>query len=203
MKYVRLFLLVGCVCGTVSSARADTFEDGLQAAKRGDYAAAMAQWKPLAEQGNAMAQFNIGMMYARGRGVAEDPAQALHWYRMAAQKGYADAQLNLGVMYNSGQGVKVDHAEALQWLRLAAAQGVAKAHYNLGAMYAMGHGVARDYQLAYVYFTLAENYGYDQAVGDSERVARMLSSSQRDEAQALIQYWRPGRPLPNKMAASR
>jgi TPR repeat protein len=83
--------------------------------------------KPLATQGRAMAQFNLGVMYAEGQGVPQDYAEALKWYRMAAAQGLADAQFNLGAMYAEGQGVPQDDAEALKWYRLAAAQGDAVA----------------------------------------------------------------------------
>ena len=65
------------------------FETGLKAYKRGEYAAAHREWLPLADQGDAQAQFNLGLMYANGRGVPQDAAQALTWFRKAAAQGHA------------------------------------------------------------------------------------------------------------------
>jgi len=202
MKYVRLGIFVLGVCGSGVVAYADAFEDGLGAAKSGDFAMAHAKWQALAEQGHVLAQFNLGIMYARGRGVTQDIAKALQWYHAAAKQGYADAQLNLGVLYNSGQGVAQSYFEAAHWFRLAAEQGAAKAHFNLGLMHTHGRGVPQDYVLAYTCFTIAEAYGYDKAVEEGARLERHLTTAQREEAQTLAFGWRPGKPLPMRMSAS-
>ena len=76
-----------------------------------------------AEQGDARAQFNLGVMYATGDGVPEDDAEAVRWYRLAAEQGYARAQSNLGAMYALGTGVPEDDVLAYMWANLAAAQG--------------------------------------------------------------------------------
>ena len=77
----------------------------------------------LAEQGDALAQSNLGVMYDNGEGVPEDDAEAVRWYRMAAEQGNASAQNNLGVMYANGEGVPENYVLAYAWLNLAAAQG--------------------------------------------------------------------------------
>ena len=59
------------------------YQDGLEAYERGDYATAMQEWRPLAEQGDAIAQYNFGLMYAFGQGVVQDYAEAVKWYRLA------------------------------------------------------------------------------------------------------------------------
>ena len=84
-----------------------------------------------AEQGDADAQYNLGVRYQTGRGVKQDDAEAVNWYRQAAAQGNATGQNNLGVMYRDGHGVKQDDAEAVNWYRQAAAQGNAYAQYNL------------------------------------------------------------------------
>ena len=80
-----------------------------------------------AEQGNATAQFSLGLMYADGEGVPKDDAEAVKWYRMSADQGYALAQFSLGFMYANGEGVPQDEAEVARWFRLAAEQGHAEA----------------------------------------------------------------------------
>ena len=83
-----------------------------------------------AEQGNAEAQFNLGVMYNQGDGVPEDHAEAVRWYQMAAEQGYAVAQCILGFMYDQGDGVPEDDAEAVRWYQMAAEQGYAGAQYQ-------------------------------------------------------------------------
>jgi hypothetical protein len=84
-------------------------------------------WRARAEQGDARAQFNLGLMYDTGEGVPQDDAEAVRWYRLAADQGDATAQYNLGLMYANGQGVPQDYVAAHMWLNLAAAQGNANA----------------------------------------------------------------------------
>lgn len=94
------------------NAIAGKFEEGFTAAQRGDYATAYRLWLPLANQGNASAQFNLGVMYDNGQGVPQDYAEAVKWYRKAAAQGDAQAQNNLGVRYDNGQGVPQDYVQA-------------------------------------------------------------------------------------------
>lgn len=91
--------------------------------KAGDYAAALKQWRPLAEQGNAVAQFNLGEMYAKGLGVPQDDTEAMRWYRLAAEQNHSGAQYALGERYANGQGVPQNYVLAHMWLNLAAVQG--------------------------------------------------------------------------------
>ncbi|HFA6506840.1 TPA: sel1 repeat family protein [Neisseria gonorrhoeae] len=76
-----------------------------------------------AEQGNAAAQFNLGVMYENGQGVRQDYVQAVQWYRKASEQGDAQAQYNLGLMYYDGRGVRQDLALAQQWLGKACQNG--------------------------------------------------------------------------------
>src|SRR5260221_14212944 len=89
-----------------------------------------------ADQGSASAQFDLGVIYDFGTGVAQDYAQALRWYRKAAEQGFADAQFNLGAMYAKGAGVDRDDTAAAQGYRKAAEQGDARAQFNPGSTYA-------------------------------------------------------------------
>jgi hypothetical protein len=96
------------------------FQEGADAYQRRDYATALRAWLPLAQQGHATAQFNLGVLYERGRGVPQDYARAVQWYRQAAAQGHATAQFNLGILYGKGQGVPQDHVQAYLWFTLAA-----------------------------------------------------------------------------------
>jgi TPR repeat protein len=124
------------------AAVAGAMEDGQAAYDRKDFAAALQQWRPLADQGDAAAQADLGYMYETGTGVERSPADAIDWYRKAADQGNAYAQTKLGVSYEHGRGVRRDYAAAASWFRKAADQGSATAQYNLGFMYDIGIGVA-------------------------------------------------------------
>ena len=100
---------------------------GYQSYLKGDYDAAYEEWLPLAELGDAEAQYNLGVMYDEGAGRERDLAMAARWYLKAAEQGFLDAQTNLGMMYLSGQGVPHNTDSARLWLQRAAAQGDAEA----------------------------------------------------------------------------
>jgi TPR repeat protein len=113
-------------------------EEAIAARDRGDYSAALRLFLPLAEQGNAEAQNNIGVLYIRGQGVQKNGLEAMKWFRLAANTGMAKAQYNLGRMYAFGIGVPPNVREAAAWYRRAADQGYAEAQFNLGALYYAG-----------------------------------------------------------------
>jgi len=91
----------------------------------------MKEFQQMVEQGDASAQFNLGVKYDNGQGVPQDYQEAVKWYRRAAEQGDASAQYNLGVKYDNGQGVPQDFVEAMKWYRLAAEQGIARAKKSL------------------------------------------------------------------------
>ena len=168
------------------------FEDGVAAALKGDYATAMRLWRPLAEQGDADAQNNLGVMYDDGRGVPQDYAAAVSWYRKAAEQGYAEAQNNLGFMYEKGQGLPQDYAAAMSWCRKAAEQGLASAQFNLGVMYAKGQGVTQEYYMqAHMWWNLAAVNGDADAINNLDFVAAKMTPAQIAEAQKLAREWKP------------
>ncbi len=102
---------------------AQDFEQGAAAAEIGDYATALQEWRPLAENGNADAQYKLGFMYEEGRGVPLDGIESAKWYRKAARQGHAAAQRSLGLKYEYGLGVPQDYVLAHMWYNLAAIGG--------------------------------------------------------------------------------
>ena len=113
-----------------SIAWADTpeqqFQQGVEATTRGDDQTTFKRWLPLAEQGDATAQYYLGNMYSVGRGVKQDDVEAVKWYRKAAEQGLALAQSMLGTSYILGKGVQVNKSLAKEWLGKACDNGEQK-----------------------------------------------------------------------------
>ena len=120
---VSIFLLLLL---TLHSVLAADFKKGLDAAKKGNFETALKEWRPLAEQGDLYAQYNLGLMYDYGGGVIEDYTLAVYWYRQAAEQSHAKGQYSIGYMYASGRGIAKDDTQAVYWFRKAAEQGEAK-----------------------------------------------------------------------------
>jgi TPR repeat protein len=152
---------------------AGPLEDAYAAYNRGDYATALRLFRPLAEQGNAEAQFRLGEIYLEGIGVPKDAAEATQWFQRIpplAQKGDARAQTMLGSAYSHGWGVPQNYPEAMKWYRKAADQGDAQAQVLLGQIYDYGEdignfGVPQDYAEAAKWYRRAADQGdwYGQA----------------------------------------
>jgi TPR repeat protein len=140
-----LIVAIALAAATASlPSRAGPLEDGMAAFVEKDYLTALKLWRPLAEQGNATAQYEVGILYAEGKGVVASDLIAAAWFQRAADQGVAAAQYNLGVSYAEGLGVAKDDAVAVKWFRRAADQGMAYAQLNLGLMLAAGRGVRQD-----------------------------------------------------------
>lgn len=167
------------------AARAD-YATGRAAYDSGDYAGAMREWKPLAERGDALAQYGLGLLFETGKGLPEaDPVTAVEWYEKSAAQGSSTAQSNLGLMYAEGRGVPRDVLRAVELWRQAAASGQPSAQFNLGLTYYRGDGVARDYaeaanwfaaaalnDVAEAQFALAEMYRIGRGVMQNQDTAR-------------------------------
>ncbi|HXX73515.1 MAG TPA: tetratricopeptide repeat protein [Nitrospiraceae bacterium] len=167
------------------------FEEGMTAYDRGDYAATVKEWRPLAEQGNATAQHHLAWLYLLGRGVPQDDQEASRWFLKAAEQGDSDAQTNLGSLYLLGDRIPQDVAEALKWLRAAASQGHPMAQTKLGIMYEDGHGVPQDRVQAYMWFSLAAGEGSELAKAFRDALAKEMTPAQIAQAQQLAQEWTP------------
>lgn len=144
----KMAIAAGLIVGLTAPAWAD-LASGQAAYLRGDYGVAWRELKPLADQGNAEAQYQVGVMYDHGQSVKRSYRTAAQWYERAAEQGHSGAQFNLGFMYYNGSGeeddpVAQDFGAAEGWLTRAAASGIGEAQYLLSNMYLRGDGVARD-----------------------------------------------------------
>ena len=187
---ISLFMAVPVIAGQ--------FEDALKACDRGDHKTEYLLIKPLADQGDATAQYHLGVMYDDGHGVPQDYNKAMRWYGKAADKGNAEAQCNLGSMYVKGHGVPQDYNKASMWYEMAASKGNAKAQFNMGEFYASGKGVPQDYVLAYMWFTLAASHYPAVEIADRNDVAIKINEialkmvpEEIAEAQRMAREWKP------------
>lgn len=136
------------------------FDEGMAAFQRKDYAAALAEFQPLARAGDAEALAQIGVMHAQGWGVPKDAEKALGFFQTAAAKGSSKAMVFLGNFSRFGMaGQPKDAAKAAEWYRKAAQTGNNAAMNNLGQMYLSGDGVARDPAQAALWFQQAVDKG--------------------------------------------
>ena len=183
-----------------STAPAQSVRSGIEAWGRGDYAAALGQWRPLAARGNADAMFNIGQAYRLGRGMPIDLGKAEDWYTRAAQLGHVDAQTQLGMMlFQNGY-----PRAAVSWLKRAADKGDARAQLLYGTALYNGDGVAkRDVLLAYSYVAKAAAQGLGPArstMADMDREIpehlRKLALAGATSQPAPVAVTRPAPPPP-------
>ncbi|HJQ61074.1 MAG TPA: tetratricopeptide repeat protein [Vineibacter sp.] len=165
---------------------------------RGDHENAIRLLRPLADQGDANAQFRLGFMHQLGMGVAVDDVEAATWYRKAALQAHAEARYRLGMLYAAGIGVSRNATEASRWLRLAAHQGHATAQLELGLVYAGGVGVRRDDVQAHAWFEIAmARFGAGDLVSrtraqrERDSIALRLTPEQLAEAQRLATEFQP------------
>ena len=179
LPVLLLTLLVG------NPAFSADFQKGMDAFDREDYATALREWKPLAEQGYALAQNNLGVMYEKGQGVSQNYKTAVKWYTLAAEQGYAFAQSNLGQIYDKGEGVSQNYKTAVKWYTLAAKQGNAHAQFNLGVMYNQGEGVIQDDVYAHMWGNLGASNGNENGAKLRDLVAKKMTPADISKAQRL------------------
>ena len=185
---VRLLISVGILLLPGIASAAD-LEAGLAAYFEGDYETCLAECQPLAEEGNADAQFCVGRLYANGFGVAMNDDLALQWYGRAAEQGHGEALYSLGLMNANGWGVPMNDEEAANWYQLAAEQGFVQAQTSLAKVYQNGRGLEEDFVEAYVWFHIAMQLGDFNAMYDRDEVATDLSPEQIATAQQKADVW--------------
>ena len=115
----------------------------------------MSWYQKAADQGNADAQFNLGLIYGKGTSAPQNDAQSLFWFRKAADQGDSNGQFALGIMYETAKGVEQDYKQAARWYKKAAVKGNSNAQINLGCLYLNGNGVEHDRVEALKWFMLA------------------------------------------------
>jgi len=203
MKKTLLFVLALIATGCADAEQSETASDGSEQVTPSASCADIVignLWAPLedmrfcAEQGDANAQTNLGMIYNGGVILPLDHMEARRWYRLAAEQGLAIAQTNLGIGYANGLGVPEDDAEAVRWYRLAAEQGYGIAQIQLGLMYEDGEGVPEDSVLAYMWYNLAAAQAAFGGAEGKDRLEERMTREQVAEAQRLSREWLEAHP---------
>lgn len=164
MKRIALLLITALI---VFPVRAEPYDDGMEALEKKNYEAAVAALEKAAIQGNLKANYQLGLLYLNGEGVAKDPARALGQFEEAGERwaarlrykdGYADAQYMAGTMHRDGIGTKKDVDEAALWFERAAEQGHSEAQFALAELYLNSAELGPDYAEAFFWFAVAQDY---------------------------------------------
>ncbi|MFL6740488.1 MAG: SPOR domain-containing protein [Sphingomicrobium sp.] len=165
---------------------------GIEAWQKADYATAVSIWRPLAEQGDADAQFNLGQAYRLGRGVPIDLGAAQIWFERAATKGHTDAQTTLGLLlFQNG-----NHTGALRWLKAASDKGEPRAMLVYGTALFNGDSVAQDPVQGYAYISRAAAQGLLAAKDTLGQLDRILPLEDRRKGTALALAMVKSSPAP-------
>jgi len=172
----------------VAPARAE-FEVGYEAFQQGDYESAAELLRPVAERGDARAQYMLGVILENGLTGTIDTATAAGWYRRAAEQDYIQAQVELARLYREGDGVDQDYAKMATWYRRAAELGDVGAQLYLADTFAYGYGVERDLVQAYVWYEIAMRYWGSLAAEARNMVAEEMSPAEIAEAEGLVAKW--------------
>src|SRR5690349_11509003 len=189
-KYLVVAGLLICAASSVS---AQSVKAGIDAWQRSDYSGAVAIWRPIAEKGDADAQFNLGQAYRLGRGVQTNLATAKTWLERAGAQGHVDAQTTLGLLlFQNG-----NQAEGLKWLKQAAEQGEPRAMLVYGTALVNGDGVTQDPMLGYAYVSRAAAQGLEPAKQTLAQLDKLIPLEDRKKAVALARAKAKAAPPPS------
>jgi len=177
-KYLAASVWIASLATPVS---AQSVKAGIEAWQKSDYTAAVAIWRPLAEKGDADAQFNLGQAYRLGRGVPINLAAAQSWFERAADKGHVDAQTTLGLLlFQNG-----NHTGGMRWLKVASDQGEPRAMLVYGTALFNGDGVPQDPILGYAFVSRAAAQGLQAAKDTLGQLDQIMSVEDRKKGVAL------------------
>ncbi|MEA3082036.1 MAG: uncharacterized protein QOD54_1704, partial [Sphingomonadales bacterium] len=190
-KYLVVGMLVAALAAPLP---AQSVKAGIDAWQRADYPGAVSIWRPLAEAGDADAQFNLGQAYRLGRGVRIDLAAAKIWFERAARSGHLDAQTTLGLLiFQNG-----DRTGGLKWLKQAADQGEPRALLVYGTALYNGDGVTQDRILGYAFVSRAASLGLQPAQETLAQLDQLMTAADRQKGAALARSVPAGSPVPSK-----
>jgi cell division septation protein DedD len=176
------YLVIASVLSALASPLpAQSVKAGIEAWQKSDYSAAVAIWRPLAENGDADAAFNLGQAYRLGRGVPTNLGAAQSWFERAARKGHVDAQTTLGLLlFQNG-----NQTAGMRWLKGAAEKGDPRALLVYGTALFNGDAVSQDPVLGYAYVSRAAAQGLVPAKETLAQMDQVLPLEDRKKGAAL------------------
>lgn len=179
-----------------------SLRDAISAYRSGKHAKAYRGFSKLAANGDAIAQYNLGVMFLTGQGVKKNRRRSVKLHRKAAEQGLAVAQHGLAILYYRGQGVRRSYAKAGKWFRAAAEQGYPDAQFNLGVMHFNGQGVARDMVEVVKWISLAAGKGHKDAL---YRLATMYEHGEpfKEDPNEALNWYKKAAARGHKEAAKR
>jgi TPR repeat protein len=178
----RLCSTAVCLLTATLAIAEPRFDDGMYAYRSGDFAGAAGVWNALAEAGDARAQYHLGTLFALGRGVPQNDAEAAHWISLAGEQGHTLAQYVVGPM--SG-----DNLLEARWYLQAAEQGHAVAQYNAGFLFDEGRGVERSRVRAHMWFSLAADRGFELAAPARDYCESHMNALELRKSRRLARKW--------------
>lgn len=194
----RGILVAVLLAAALAAPAAADVKAGVDAWAQGDYAKGVREWRPLADAGDADAQFNLGQAYKLGRGVPVDIAAALEYYRKAAVQGHARAEDNYGLLlFQQNQ-----RQQAMPWLERSAERGEPRAQYLVGTALFNGDLLSRDWVRAYALMSRAAATGLPQARSALAHMEHYVPEAQRLDGAALAEAM-ARRSAGREMAAAR
>jgi serine protease Do len=200
VRALSLALAALCSGWLSSPLRADPIADADAAYDRKEYATALRIVRPLAESGNADAQFLYGKMYRFGNGTPQNHQEAANWFLKAAEAGNTEAQCSLAALYISAAPFTAKRSEGALLARRGAEKGLPECQIELGYAYALARGRPRDWLIGHVWMNIAAanpNAGRQTVTLAQElrRISeRALATQQLADAQLLADEWHRGTP---------
>jgi TPR repeat protein len=173
---------------TVEAVVAGSLEEAKTAYDKGDFRSAERIYSELSNQGDRIAQLQLGLMYDEGHGIPKRPQQAVRWFSVASSQGDPQAPYYLGRIYQDGRGGPRNFSRARQWYRVAAQRAHHKAAVNLGVMYAFGLGGPKNYEAAGLLFLLAADHGDIRAQDNLGVLYQNGEGARRDYIKAYMWF---------------
>ena len=175
-----------CTLLAASLTQANTLEEAKAKLLQKDYTAAHAIYLTLANQNDAKACYNLGLMYQQGDGVSRNMDEAVNWYSKSADLGYKEAQYTLAALVFQRQIQSISYPQAVTYYEQAAKQGHVKSQLNLGMLYFRGDVIAQDLPAAVYWLTLAASNHNSEAQGYLAQLYQQGAGVEQDPVKAAM-----------------
>ncbi len=184
MRCLQIFtfsLIFFCLSNT-GILRADAYLRGFQALEQRDYKTALYYLSLFAANGDAKAQYNLGVMYREGLGVKKDDVQSLIHFVEAAERGHMLGNYAVGIAFLSGKGSEIDAETAIHYLSEAALLGHAISAVEIGNLYFRGRLIEEDFVSAHFWWSLARDRNAPDASKNLDILISKMTQEQKRQA---------------------